>query len=84
MAHDGVHNEVENRSQERVNLRHSVEPLEGGDMVTSRLCHHGDPSKVRLEKPDFPWAQAIAFHGVQAPVPVQGGIRLMKLQKDII
>ena len=84
MAYDIVHNEVENCGKEGVKLRHSVELLEGGDMVPSILCHHGDPSKVRLEKPDFPWAQAIAFHGVQAPVPVQGGIRLMKLQKDII
>ena len=84
MARFGVHNKVENHGQEVVALRHSVEPLERGGMVPSRLFHHVNLAPVLPENPYFPEYHALSFHYFQALVPVQGIVCLMGEQEDFI
>ena len=53
-------------------------------MVPSSLYQHGEPDPVCLENLDFPGDHAVACQDVESPVPVQGIIRLMKVQEYLI
>ena len=80
VVHDRMHDDIGEHGRYGVDLCNFTKPLEGRDMVTYRLCHHGEPSPVRPENPDCPGSHAAAFQDVQELVPVQGVISLLEVQ----
>ena len=80
MSNDIIHNDVEYRGKEGIALRHSKEPLEGGDMVPPILGHHDELSPVCPEGRNLLGYQVLLIQNVQAPMPVQGVIRLLGVQ----
>ena len=84
VVHDGVHDNVENRWREGSPCVTPWIQLKGGGMIPSSLFHHGEPSPVRPENPDFLWAHVVTCQDVQELVPVQGDVCLLEVQSYII
>ena len=77
-----VHHHIEYGGGQRVPLRHSPESLERRPVVAPCARYHPQPIPVYPEDVAVSRPHAISLQDFQAYVPVQGVIRLVKVQKD--
>ena len=72
VAYDGVRYHIEDREGQGISLGFTAVALEGGNIVSPGLIHHGEPILVCTENPECPEDHTLSCQDLKTPVLIQG------------
>ena len=81
MANHRVYPHIENGGRQCVALGHPYLYAEGCTVVPSGPNHHPQPNPIQLEETKGPGTHSIPLQDTQESGPVQGILRLVKVQE---
>ena len=84
MEDECVHDHIEDHGEYGLSLVHTEVSLEEGSIVTPGPGYHGNTAPVRLENTERLGAYPVSRENFETPVPFQGAILLLEVQKYLV